>query len=75
MAGKDVANPIGTIASVALLLRYSAKAPDQAAAIERAIERTLTDGCRTQDIAEPGRPPLACSAMAQEIAKRVTAGA
>jgi 3-isopropylmalate dehydrogenase len=73
LAGKDIANPIGTITSVALLLRYSAKAEDQAAAIERAVEGALADGCRTQDIAEPGRPPLACSAMAQEIAKRIQA--
>jgi 3-isopropylmalate dehydrogenase len=75
LAGKDLANPIGTITSVALLLRYSAKAEDQATAIERAVERALTDGCRTQDIAEPGHPSLSCSAMAQEIAKRVASAA
>jgi 3-isopropylmalate dehydrogenase len=73
LAGKDLANPIGTITSVALLLRYSAKAEDQAQAIERAVESALADGHRTQDIAEAGRPPLSCSAMAQEIAKRVSA--
>jgi 3-isopropylmalate dehydrogenase len=71
LAGKDLANPIGTITSVALLLRYSAKAEDQAQAIERAVESALADGCRTQDIAEPGRAPLSCSAMANEIAKRI----
>jgi 3-isopropylmalate dehydrogenase len=71
LAGKDVANPIGTVLSVAMLLRHSAKAEAPAAAIERAVERALTDGCRTQDIAEPGRPPLSCSAMSQEIARRI----
>ncbi len=71
LAGKDVANPIGTITSIALLLRYAAKAEDQAQAIERAVASALTDGCRTQDIAEPNRPPLSCSAMAQAIADRV----
>jgi 3-isopropylmalate dehydrogenase len=73
LAGKDVANPIGTVLSVAMMLRHSARAEAQAAAIERAVERTLADGCRTQDIAEPGRPPLACSVMSQEIAKRIEA--
>jgi 3-isopropylmalate dehydrogenase len=75
LAGKDAANPIGTIASVALLLRYAAKAEDQAQAIERAVAAALADGCRTQDIAEPGRPSLSCSAMAQAIADRVAKGA
>ncbi len=75
LAGKDLANPIGTITSIALLLRYAAKAEDQAQAIERAVASALTDGCRTQDIAEPGRPPLFCSAMAQAIADRVAKGA
>jgi 3-isopropylmalate dehydrogenase len=73
LAGKDVANPIGTVLSVAMLLRHSAKAEEQAVAIERAVERALADGCRTQDIAEPGHPSLACSVMSQEIAKRIEA--
>jgi 3-isopropylmalate dehydrogenase len=71
LAGKDVANPIGTIASLALLLRHSAKADDQAQAVERAIGAALTDGCRTQDIAEPAHPVLSCTAMARAIADRV----
>jgi 3-isopropylmalate dehydrogenase len=75
LAGKDVANPIGTILSIAMLLRHAAKSEPQAVAIERAVESALTDGCRTQDIAEPGRPPLSCRAMATEIARRVASGA
>jgi 3-isopropylmalate dehydrogenase len=71
LAGKDVCNPIGTIGSLALLLRYSAKAEDQAAAVEAAIGSALAAGCRTVDIAEPGQPSLSCSAMAKEIAARI----
>lgn len=71
LAGKDLANPIGTIASLALLCRHSAKAEDQALAIEQAIGAALDDGCRTQDIAEPGRDVLSCRAMARAIADRI----
>jgi 3-isopropylmalate dehydrogenase len=71
LAGKDVANPIGTIGSLALLLRHAAKAPDQADAVEAAIASALEDGCRTADIAEAGGAVLSCSAMAQAIADRV----
>ena len=71
LAGKDVANPIGTIGSLALLLRHSAKAEDQAAAVERAIGAALDAGCRTADIAAPGETTLSCSAMGQAIAERI----
>ncbi len=72
IAGRDIANPIGTIGSLALLLRHSAKAEDQARAVERAIGAALDAGCRTADIAEPGHPTLGCQAMAQAIAERIT---
>jgi 3-isopropylmalate dehydrogenase len=71
LAGKDVANPIGTIASVALLLRHSAKAPDQAQTIDDAIAAALDAGCRTADIADPARPVLSCSVMGKAIADRI----
>jgi 3-isopropylmalate dehydrogenase len=71
IAGKDAANPLGTIGSLAMLLRHSAGAPEQADAIDRAVAETLDAGCRTADIAEGGRPVLSCSAMGQEVASRV----
>lgn len=71
LAGKDVANPIGTIASLSLLLRHSVKAADQARAIDAAIDSALDDGCRTADIAEQDRPVLSCSAMGHAIADRI----
>jgi 3-isopropylmalate dehydrogenase len=68
LAGKDIANPIGTIASVAMLLRYSLKRADAAAAIETAIARALDDGARTRDIAASGETVLGTRAMAERIA-------
>jgi 3-isopropylmalate dehydrogenase len=67
LAGKDVANPIGTIASVAMLLRHSLQQPEAASAIEQAIDTVLTQGARTRDIARPGEPTLGTRAMTQRI--------
>ncbi|MGA7799872.1 MAG: 3-isopropylmalate dehydrogenase [Gammaproteobacteria bacterium] len=51
IAGRGVANPLATILSVAMLLRYSLHESDHAARIERAVERVLDRGLRTADIA------------------------
>ncbi len=50
IAGKNIANPLGAIASVAMLLRYTAKNEEAAAAIENAIDKVLAEGIRTADI-------------------------
>ena len=50
IANRGIANPLGTIASAALLLRHSLGAPASAARIERAIDRALADGLRTADL-------------------------
>jgi 3-isopropylmalate dehydrogenase len=54
IAGKNIANPLGAIASAALLLRYTGKNERAAAAIENAIKWVLEKGYRTADIAEAG---------------------
>lgn len=54
IAGKDIANPIGAIASVAMLLRHTGKNENAAAAIESAIDRALAEGYRTADICRDG---------------------
>jgi 3-isopropylmalate dehydrogenase len=54
IAGKNIANPLGMIASAALLLRYSAENETAARTIEDAIEQVLDEGFRTVDIAEAG---------------------
>jgi 3-isopropylmalate dehydrogenase len=71
IAGKNVANPIGAIASAAMLLRYALGMEREARAVETAIERALTDGLRTVDLAEKGQPSLGTREMAAAIAERV----
>jgi 3-isopropylmalate dehydrogenase len=56
IAGKDIANPIGAIASAAMLLGDGLGLRAEAAAIVGAIERTLMAGLRTKDIAAAGQP-------------------
>ena len=55
IAGKGIANPIATVLSVALMLRYSLGLLEEAAAVERAVEEVIEAGYRTADLAE-GRP-------------------
>ena len=73
LAGRDVANPIGAIASAAMLLRHSLGQPEAAGAVEAAIGSALSDGLRTADLAAPGATPTSCSAMTRAIAERVAA--
>lgn len=66
IAGQDKANPIGTILSVAMMLRWSLKLEAEAAAIEAAVAKVLSDGLRTADIAAGG-PALGTEAMTAAI--------
>src|SRR5215213_3669848 len=50
IAGRGIANPVGTILSAALMLRYSLKLEEEAALIERAVDDTITNGARTMDL-------------------------
>lgn len=54
IAGQGVANPLATILSAAMMLRYSLGKPEQAARIENAVKAVLAQGLRTGDIHEPG---------------------
>ena len=67
IAGKGIANPIGTILSTAMLLRYSLKLEAEAASIENAVDATVTAGARTADIG--GK--LTSRQMADEIIKNL----
>ncbi len=71
IAGKGIANPIGTILSTAMLLRHSLNLPREAEAVERSVDRALSDGCRTADIVQPGGRALSTREMADEIVARV----
>ncbi|HRE87869.1 MAG TPA: isocitrate/isopropylmalate family dehydrogenase, partial [Myxococcota bacterium] len=50
IAGEGIANPIGAILSAAMLCRHSLQLPDEAAAIEKAVEATIEAGYRTADL-------------------------
>ncbi len=67
IAGKDMANPIATILSVAMMLRMSFGQNEAAQDIEDAVSRVLAKGLRTADIAAPGEKALSCSAMKKAI--------
>ena len=67
IAGKGIANPIGTILSVALLLKHSLGLEAEAAAIEAAVTSAIDGGARTADIAEKGRTALSTAAMGDAI--------
>lgn len=68
IAGTGKANPLATILSGALLLRYSFGAEEAARAIEAAVERVLAEGGRTADIAEPGMGNiLTCRQVGERI--------
>ena len=72
IAGKDLANPLATILSAAMMLRYAFDLGEEADCIERAVNAALDDGCRTADIARRGdENVLGCRAMTREILKRI----
>jgi len=70
IAGRDLANPVGAIASAAMLLEHGLEAVDEARAIERAIEHVLGAGHRTADLAGSG-PQVSCQRMAGLIASAI----
>jgi 3-isopropylmalate dehydrogenase len=73
IAGKGIANPIGTILSAALLLRHSLGLNAEATALESAVQSALEIGARTGDIAEPGQPGLGSAAFADRVREALAA--
>ena len=71
IAGQDRANPIATILSAAMMLRYSFDLAGEAGCIERAVDSALADGLRTADIAAPGAESLGCRAITDAILARI----
>ncbi len=74
IAGRGVANPIGAIASAALLLRHSLHMDEGATVVEQAIAAVLAAGARTPDIAQPGEVVLGSRELGEEIARLVLWG-
>lgn len=68
IAGKDIANPIATILSAAMMLRYSFDLDREADAIEAAVQKVLTEGYRTADIMAEGCTLVGTAQMGELIA-------
>ena len=71
IAGMDTANPIGTILSAAMMLRYSFDMPKEADAIENAVSAVLDKGFRTADIMSDGCKKVGCSEMGKLIISKL----
>lgn len=72
IAGTGKANPIATILSAAMLLRYSLNLNEEADAVEEAVRQTLKEGFRTVDIMSEGCKQLSCSEMGDQIAAQIS---
>lgn len=71
IAGKDIANPIGTILSAAMMLRYSFDMPREAEAIENAVAAYLDAGYRTADIMSEGMTEVGCKQCGEIIVSKL----
>ena len=72
IAGQDKANPIATVLSAAMMLRYAFDMAEEADCIEAAVNKVLEDGVRTADIVgNSGIQPVGCKQMTEEIIKRI----
>ena len=71
IAGQDKANPLATILSIAMMLRYSFDLADEATCIEEAVAKTLSEGLRTGDIMDEGGTLVGCVAMGEAVIKNL----
>ena len=71
IAGKDVANPIATVLSAAMMLRYSFDLDREADAVEAAVKQVLQEGWRTVDIMSDGCRQVGCRQMGDLLAERI----
>ena len=71
IAGQDIANPIATILSASMLLRFSFNMDEAADAVDNAVKQVLKDGYRTVDIMSEGMTKVGCKEMGTLIAERI----
>ncbi len=71
IAGKNIANPLATILSAAMMLKYSFNLMKEADAIEKAISSVLSEGYRTGDIMSEGNKKVTCSEMGTLVAAKI----
>ena len=75
IAGKNIANPIATILSAAMMLRYSFNMDKEANEIENAVAKVLEDGYRSIDIMGEGKIEVSCSKMGELIVEKIVTNA
>ncbi len=71
IVGQNIANPIATVLSAAMMLRYSFGLSEEADAIEKAVDKALQDGYRTTDIYTEGMKKVGTKEMGDRIAERI----
>jgi 3-isopropylmalate dehydrogenase len=71
IAGKDLANPLASVLSLAMMLRYSFDQGAEADVLEKAVDRVLTAGIRTPDIMTPGATKVSTQAMGDALLKEL----
>ena len=75
IAGQGIANPIGSILSAAMMVRYSLGLTEEAAAVERAVEKVLDQNVRTADISVAGAESVGTVEMGDRIVDAIETGA
>lgn len=71
IAGKGIANPLGAILSVAMLLRHSFQLEREAACVENGVKAVLDAGARTADLTRGTQPPISTSEMGEKVLEAV----
>ena len=71
IAGKNIANPIATILSASMMLKYAFDLSAEADAVDKAVEKALNDGARTADLAQAGLPVLGTNEMTDTILRNL----
>lgn len=71
IAGQNIANPIATILTAAMIMRYACNQPDGAVMIRQAVETVLNQGHRTVDIAKPTEKPVTCEEMGDLVTAEI----
>jgi 3-isopropylmalate dehydrogenase len=71
IAGQGKANPIATIISVSMMLKYTLGLPKEAESIENAVKKSLKDGYRTMDIAKKGEKTITTQEMGKIITENI----
>jgi 3-isopropylmalate dehydrogenase len=72
IAGRGIANPLGAILSVAIMLRHSFRLNAEAACVEEAVDAVLSAGHRTRDLAKPGQPGITTAEMGSKVVGSIT---